>query len=48
MYNNALDSFRDHTAFFKALNVASKEDLAEIKKALHEDPKRYIIPRGGI
>ena len=48
MHNNALDYFRDHTAFFKALNVASKDDLARIKKALQEDPKRYMIFGEGI
>jgi len=39
MHREALDSFRDNSDFFKALEVAGKRELAMIRRALVKDPK---------
>jgi hypothetical protein len=38
-YNDALSEFRDQTAFFEALQIASKKDLVNIRATLMKDPK---------
>jgi hypothetical protein len=39
MYNDALNDFREQTAFFEALQIASKMDLIRIRATLTNDPK---------
>lgn len=41
MNREALDSFRDNSDFFKALEIAGKRELAVIRRALVNDPKEY-------
>jgi len=39
MHKEALDSFRDNSDFFNALEIAGKRELAMIRRALINDPK---------
>jgi hypothetical protein len=39
MYNDALNEFREQTAFFEALQIASTLDLTRIRATLMNDPK---------